>query len=463
MSQLPTLRDFFEAHGKAIHAPRVVMPFHRRIFAAMRQWVCGKLPDCKRNLAICMPPRHGKTFIARDLVAWGLGCFPDSEWIYTSCSAKLAITQTLSIKTTVSSDWYQRVFSYVGVLPGKGRQDQFSTPAGGSVYGVGVGGTITGFGAGKKRAEFGGGIIIDDPLQARDAYSEAVREGCNTWYSQVLYSRRNSDNTPVLLIMQRLHEADLVGYIMEREPDLWHIMQIPVRDEAGQVLWPETFSADTAARMEELDPFAFSSQYMQQPTPLGGAMVKADWIQRYNEPPAISTLLITMDTALKTGEHNDFSVLACWGSDGCNVYLLDIERGKWEAPDLLDRTAAFLRKHRPRRPTKVRVRGVMIEDKASGTGLIQSLRRDESLRDMPIIAVPRGRDKVSRVNDILPFIRAGRLHVPDSAPWLPAYMGELAAFSPAMSHKHDDQVDVTVDALTELLQSGSMSRGMDLS
>ncbi len=146
------------------------------------------------------------------------------------------------------------------------------------------------------------------------------------------------------------------------------------------------------------------------------------------------------------------------------LYLLDVERGKWEAPDLLTVAASFLARHRPRRPSPLRLRGVLIEDKASGTGLIQSLRRDETLRDMPIIPVQRGTDKVSRVNDVLPFIRAGRLCVPESAPWLAAYLGELAAFSPAMTHKHDDQVDVTCDALNEFLQAGGgVSRGMDLS
>ena len=159
-----------------------------------------------------------------------------------------------------------------------------------------------------------------------------------------------------------------------------------------------------------------------------------------------------------------YSVLSLWGFTGLDVYLLDVERSKWEVPDLLPEATAFLARHRPRRPSTLKVRGVLIEDKASGTGLIQSLRRDEALRDMPIIPVQRSTDKVSRVNDVLPFIRAGRLFVPESAPWLAAYMGELAAFSPAMTHKHDDQVDVTVDALNEFLQAGGgISQGMDLS
>ena len=77
--RLPTLEEFFVAHGIAIRAPRTVLPFHRRIFSALTRWVTGSLPGGKRNLAVCMPPRHGKTFIARDLVAWGLGAWPDSE------------------------------------------------------------------------------------------------------------------------------------------------------------------------------------------------------------------------------------------------------------------------------------------------------------------------------------------------------------------------------------------------
>lgn len=180
--------------------------------------------------------------------------------------------------------------------------------------------------------------------------------------------------------------------------------------------------------------------------------------------PTDITVLMVMDTAQKVQERNDSSVLGYFGFDGHNVYVLDIDRGKWEAPDLLDHAVAFMGRHRPRRPSPVRLRGVLIEDKASGTGLIQSLKRHDAVRDIPVIAVQRNRDKVSRVNDVLSFIRAGQLWVPESAPWLNVYLGELASFSPAMTHMHDDQVDVTVDALDELLNSArGMSRGMDLS
>lgn len=445
----PTLEDFFITHGMAIHAPRVVMPFHRRIFAALTQWVAGTLPDGHRNLALCMPPRHGKTYVARDLVSWGIGAWPDSQWIYTACTATLAVTQTKAIKETITSDWYRRAFPYVGVMPGEGRQDQFSTPAGGSVYGVGVGGTITGFGAGTKRPGFGGGIVIDDPLQAQDAYSAAKRDGCNLWYTQTLYSRRNSDATPVLLIMQRLHENDLVGYLLEHEPGLWEVLAIPVRDESGAVLWPETFSAASAERLETFDPFAFNAQYMQAPTPAGGAMFPREKLHRLKDAPAgLLRAGIFADTAMKEGERNDYSVFTYAATDGRNCYILDQDRGKWTAPELLDHATAFWERHKPHRiANPLRFVGFHVEDKASGTGLIQTLRARTSI---PVIAVQRNRDKVSRANDALPYVAGDRLFLRD-APWTDAAVSEMCSFSPSMTHEHDDIVDTIVDAIDVLL------------
>ena len=442
------LEKFFRAHGAAIRERRKVLPFHAEILRYCERWIAGNLPDSTRNLAICMPPRHGKTYIARDLVAYGLGLFPDSEWIYTSSSATLATTQTIAIKSTVSSDWYHRIFPRVGVRPGKGRQDFFRTAHGGSVYAVGVGGTITGFGAGKKRRGFGGGIVIDDPLQAQDAYSAAVRESCNVWYTQTLYSRRNSDTTPVLLIMQRLHEQDLVGYLLEHEPELWTVLEIPVRDSAGNVLWPETFSADSADRLEAFDSYAFSAQYMQSPTPAGGAIFQKKDISIVDSVPAMQTVGIFCDTAMKETEYADYSVLTYAGTDGRDCYILDIDRGKWAAPVLLEHAREFWQKHMPDRlRNPARFLGMYVEDKSSGTGLIQTIRAQTSI---PIIAVQRTRDKVSRAHDISQYVASGRLKI-KRASWNDSLISEMASFSPLMTHAHDDIVDTVIDAVSTLL------------
>ena len=327
---------------------------------------------------------------------------------------------------------------------------------------MGAEGALTGFGAGKKRPEFGGGILIDDPIQALDALT-VRREKCNLWYSQALYSRRNAAHTPILLIMQRLHEKDLVGYVRATEGGQWHILSIPVVDDDGAMLWPETFDHGAMERLKALDPFAFSAQYMQAPTPPGGAMIKTGWIRRFGARPAgITSVGIFADTAQKTGQHNDFTVFILAGTDGRNVYILDLLRDRLEAPNLISAAKAFYERHRPNRITNpVRFAGFFVEDKVSGTGLIQTLRRETNI---PVIPIQRDRDKVSRVNDVLPYIRAGRLFVPEDAPWVNAYIGELAAFSPAMTHEHDDQVDPTCDALSELLSpGGNLITGADWS
>ena len=228
------------------------------------------------------------------------------------------------------------------------------------------------------------------------------------------------------------------------------------------MLWPDTFSAETAERMAALDPFAFSAQYMQRPTPAGGAMFRREMIRRYVTPPRIVRAGIFADTALKEGQRNDFSVLLYAGTDGRDLYALDMDRGKWTAPVLLEHARAFWERHKPHRiANPAQFTGMHIEDKASGTGLIQTLRAQTTI---PVIAVHRNRDKVSRANDILPYVAGGRLFIPEGTDWAEPLISELCAFSPAMTHAHDDQVDTVVDAIATLLMpGGGMLAGADWS
>lgn len=242
------------------------------------------------------------------------------------------------------------------------------------------------------------------------------------------------------------------------------MLQIPVRDDNGNVLWPETFDSLEAERLERLDPFAFSAQYMQMPTPAGGAMFKRSMIMLYDSyPKNLKKIAIFADTAMKEGQMNDYSVFHCMGTDGINVYSLDMERGKWTAPDLLEKAKAFWEKHRPKRiaGNDTRFAGFFIEDKASGTGLIQTLHAQTSI---PVRSKQRSRDKVSRANDILPWVAARKFFVPAHLAFGEDIIAEMCAFSPAMTHAHDDIVDTVIDGIDELLQAGrEMSRGMDLS
>lgn len=455
---------------------RMAQPFlvnwhHERIVDSLMSVYRGEV----KNLLINMPPGGTKTELAViHFMAWCFARSPYCRFLHLSGSGELASLNSATTKEIIEIEEYQALWPRVVRRDTRAKNrwnlDVCGRTAGG-VYATSTGGQVTGFRAGYIRPGFSGAIIIDDPLKADDLWSKAKREAANRKLTGTIRSRRaSSEHTPIILIMQRLHDDDPSGHALAggfaaefEHLEIKGVQNEETPDECSY--WEEKESLASMLELKERDPYTYSAQIQQRPTPPGGAMIKTDWVQYYRVlPENMHTLIFVMDTALKTAERNDYSVLSLWGFDGLNVYLLDVLRGKWEAPDLLTEAARFLGKHRPRRPSPLRIRGALIEDKASGTGLIQSLRRDAALRDIPIIAVQRGTDKVSRVNDVLPFIRAGRLFVPESAPWQAAYLGEMAAFSPAMTHKHDDQVDVTVDALNEFLQAGGgVSNGMDLS
>ena len=181
----------------------------------------------------------------------------------------------------------------------------------------------------------------------------------------------------------------------------------------------------------------------QRPAPIGGGIFKDEYWRFYKDLPTIVSKRIFGDTALKTKEMNDFSVFQCWGkSKEGQIYLLDQVRGKWEAPELKIQAKAFYNKHNV---GYAHVNAFKIEDKSSGTGLIQSLRRE----GLPIVEIPRDTDKVTRANDSVGLLASGNVYLPEDAPWLSDYLAEFSIFPNA---KHDDQVDPTMDAIEDFLR-----------
>lgn len=161
------------------------------------------------------------------------------------------------------------------------------------------------------------------------------------------------------------------------------------------------------------------------------------------------------DTACKKGEENDWSVFQLWGIglDG-GLYLLDLFRDKLEAPELQEESEIFLKRYADRRPRKYGWREVYIEDKSSGIGLIQQLKRTWGAR---VIPVPRGTDKVSRALSCLIPLKDGLVRIPANSqehPWVGEFLTEYAAFSKMMTHAHDDQMDPMFDAIEKLGKSG---------
>jgi len=310
-------------------------------------------------------------------------------------------------------------------------------------------------------------IIIDDPLKPDEALSDTQRNAVNEWFDHTLYSRLNDKRKGcIVIIMQRLHEDDLVGHVLGQESwDLvrlpaiaeeneTHIIQTPyktrtVMRRAGEALHPEREPVATLKNLRRtLGEYNFAGQYQQQPAPLGGGMVKAVWFKKYaqgEEPAQFDLLFQSWDTANKSTELSDFSVCTTWGCKDGRLYLLNLLRKRLDYPDLKRAVREQAEYFRPN--------NILIEDKASGTQLIQELIRDGVhgvTRYVPTM------DKIMRLHSITSTIENGFTYLPKEADWLAGYLHEVTTFP---NGKHDDQVDSTSQAL-DWIKRGSHIYGV---
>lgn len=188
---------------------------------------------------------------------------------------------------------------------------------------------------------------------------------------------------------------------------------------------------------------------MQRPKSDVGTLFKDNYWRHYDElPKDIYTIRIYCDTAQETGKHNDYTVFQCWGRGKQGIYLIDQVRGKWEAPQLESSLVEFYNKHKPTHLKPIGASRVLVEAKSSGSSLIQTIRQEYI---MPIKGIPRHRDKVLRAKDVIGHLSSGNVYLPRNATWLNDYKEEFREFNVLMSHKHDDQIDPTLDAIEDLL------------
>ena len=396
-----------------------------------------------KRLLITIPPRHLKSICASvAFPAWMLGHDPTRRVICASYSTDLATKHARDCRAVMETDWYRRVFPATLLDPDKNAELEFATTSRGSRYATSVGGTLTGRG--------GNLIIIDDPMKAQDAMSEVKRQAVKDWYSNTLYSRLdNKVDGAMVLIMQRLHVDDLAGHILETS-DWVHlnmpaIAETPERCQVGdgqfhhrridELIDPRRESAAVLEDLKRtLGSYDFSAQYQQTPAPPGGAMIKLNWFSRYRQHPGYEegdVIVQSWDTAAKATEISNFSVCTTWYRKKDEFYLLDVFRARLDYP-ALKRKVVELRQRfdRMRMPIKV-----LIEDKSSGTQLIQELREQKLVRATAVI--PEG-DKIMRMHAQSSKIEAGQVHVPFEAPWLQDFETEMMQFP---NGKFDDQVD----------------------
>jgi predicted phage terminase large subunit-like protein len=225
---------------------------------------------------------------------------------------------------------------------------------------------------------------------------------------------------------------------------------VPSTVPIGDMLWPFKHNLEQYKTLESGDPYTTSSQMQQQPSPAGGGMFKDKYWRHYEVVPAgMDMIRIYGDTAQKTKEHNDYSVFQCWGRvPNQGIYLLDQIRGKWEAPELESKLFEFWNKWKPTLYKPLGANLVKIEDKSSGSSLIQSIKKNYMI---PIEPIQRNTDKVLRAMGVVKYFASGYIFLPLDVDWISDYKEEFRKFTPLMTHKHDDQIDPTMDAVEDLI------------
>lgn len=475
---------------------KFIVNWHHQVMSdAIQDVIDGK---CE-NLIINVAPGASKTeIVVINLIARGLALNPRARFLHLSGSNELASLNSSTARDLITSDEYQAFWPIKIAEDAKAKKrwnvlvdDQ---PAGG-VYATSLGGQITGFRAGHMAPGFQGAIIIDDPLKPEDAFSFAKTNQANRKLLTTVKSRKANPKTPIVIVMQRISENDPCGFIEKGNvPGKWRVVKIPAVLTEGYIAalkpqyralipkpaqreavdgrfsyWPYKEPIKDLLAMERgegTDPtgsrisrHVFSAQYNQAPVALGGNVIHGQYFGRYLRAalPRIKYRKIFADTAQKTKEHNDFSVFEEWGyGDDGRIYLIDMIRGKWEAPELQRRAVAFWSTAKSRVIDKYgSLRKMVVEDKSSGTGLIQTLKLPPY--NIPIEPIERGLDsgRYTRVMDALPYIEIGAVMLPEDADFTQGFIAECESFTADDTHDHDDQVDPCVDAVQDMLSSGN--------
>lgn len=443
----------------------IVSEFARTVCAELEQFLRDVQAGLRPVLILQAPPQHGKSqIVSRYLPAWLFGQNPDLAIGGLSYGKDLAADMNRDVQRIMLSEEYRVLFPGASLnarrvvtieVEAKRNSDVFEIVGRkGRYIGAGVGGPLTG-----KRLDIG---IIDDPIKnSKEALSKTVKDGVWNWYIST-YLTRLSKSSGQIIMATSWATDDLSGRVAASVKRA-KVLKFPAISDEGKALVPELHPIDklleTKSTMSE---YFWSAMYQQSPLVLGGDIIKGSWFGQYKVLPQIIYRKIYADTALKTAERNDYSVFQCWGlgSDG-KIYLLDLLRGKWEAPELRRRAVAFWRKHVDRTtPMTGKLRQLMVEDKASGTGLIQEIRTAERI---PVKGIERTVDKLTRVMDIVGFIEAGYVFIPDTddTPWVSDFLTECEAFTADNSHANDDQIDPMCDAINDMLTT--KKRGIQVS
>lgn len=456
--------------------PFIVEPLHADLFQTMEDVFRQDI----QRININVPPRSAKTTLAKYFIAYCWTINPKMNFIYTSYSESLLANISKELMGILEHPAYKAMYPQNRVIEGeqditptddfwydylaqfyKGKNiytsKKITTYEGGICLFSPIGGQITGYGAGIRNSKsFSGALFIDDGNKPGDIRSQTMRDKVIRYYEETLLSRLNNPYVPIVNIQQRLHIGDLSGVLQDKYN--FKTLKKPLLDENGVCQLPSQYTSERIKELQ-INNYMFLSQYQQEPIAEGGNVIKRDYFRYYSIASQFNykRILISGDTAMKVKEHNDYSVFIVGGVTNENhLHILDVVRGKWEAPELEKVAVATWNKYKSNPQTGLMCNGFYIEDKASGTGLIQGLKAKYGL---PVFGVKADTDKLTRCENVLPYIESGQVLLPESENYsfVPDLLAECEAFSRDMSHLHDDQVDALGILIQEALGKTSVS------
>lgn len=421
--------------------------------------------ECTEGIIFNVPPRTMKSLlIAVFFPAWVWTLDPSRRFMFVSYSEKLSTQHSVYRRAVMESDWYrERWGAKFSFTKDQNLKHHYENSARGSMFSTGMQATATGMG--------GDILIFDDPLNPEQALSQAEREAVNLRFDSTFRSRINDPRTGVkIIIMQRLHEMDLAGHVLAKEPGRWKKVSLPAIAEsheewsfpigrrvkhrsAGELLWPERLPQSFLDSQKiGMGSWAFAGQYQQNPAPLDGGIIKRNWVRFYRELPTQFDFVVqSWDCTFTGSDRSDFVAGQVWACAAGKYYMLPYRL--YERLDFAPTRAAIKSCH----ALFPQCNAILIEDKANGPAIVSELQKE-----VPgVIPVSPDGGKMSRAQAMAPLWEAGSVELPDpqifSAPWMEAYLHNICSFPKAA---HDDDMDATSQALIYMRNRMRQSTGI---
>ena len=413
--------------------------------------IIAKKPKTK-DIIINVPFRSTKSLIVTVMFpVWSWIKDPKLRFITSSYSANLSIELATKSRDIIFSEWFKSRWGTIfHIKKDQNLKERYENNHMGMRRATSVGGTVTGQG--------GDFLIVDDPLSPQMANSATERENANEWYRTTFYSRLNSPKIGVrIIIMQRVHEDDLSGFLLDRETRLnYNHICIPATidgvvkpkklenfyDENG-LFWDERFGQDVLDDYKKaLGSYGYAGQLMQTPTPLDSGMMRQEWfkIDRYREDGVVNFVI---DPAYTANQKNDPSALLAYIYKDNKWQIIDCTNVYKEFPDLVKFIPQWVTKNGYTNKSRI-----FVEPKASGKSIVQTLIRETGLNVRE--DKPPTKDKVARVADISATLESGRVGLLQGS-WNNEFLDQLTKFPSA---KHDDMVDCLVMAVNKEIWTG---------